>query len=138
MHAHSVWFRARTRDPVVAAAQNAFSARLKGSSDVSENLKNAQAIAKAWRGAVHKMDPDRFQIETMVAPELDQKINVVDAKTACAYEFKVSGKNAWAEFYEDIVRSLSGIESVTRSCLVWCSSQNRTPFTLYPFPDTLW
>jgi hypothetical protein len=37
-------------DPVVTAAQVAFSARIKGSSDVSENTKNAQAIAKAWRG----------------------------------------------------------------------------------------
>lgn len=87
-------------DPVVAAAQIAFSVRLKDSSDVSENTKNARAIAKAWRGAVHKLDPDRFQIEAMVTPELDQKIDIVDSETACAYEFKVSGKNAWAEFYK--------------------------------------
>jgi len=39
-----------------------------------------------------------------VAPDLDQKIDVVDSETACAYEFKVSGKNAWAEFYKDIVK----------------------------------
>src|SRR6266567_1148505 len=91
-------------DPVVTAAQIAFSARIKDSSDVSENTKNAQAIAKAWRGAVHKLDPDRFQIEALVAPELDQKIDIVDKETACAYEFKVSGKNAWAEFYKDIVK----------------------------------
>jgi hypothetical protein len=35
------------KDPVVAAAQIAFSVSLKDSSDVSENTKNAQAIAKA-------------------------------------------------------------------------------------------
>ncbi len=91
-------------DPVVKAAQRAFSARLKDSSDVSENTKNAQAIAKAWRAAVYELDPDRFQIEAMVAPDLDQKIDVVDSETACAYEFKVSGKNAPAEFYKDIVK----------------------------------
>jgi len=91
-------------DPVVKAAQLAFSLRLRDSNDVSENTKNAQAIAKAWRGAVHSLDPDRFQIEAMVAPELDQKIDIVDSETACAYEFKVSGKNAWAEFYKDIVK----------------------------------
>lgn len=91
-------------DPVVTAAQHAFSDRLKDSTDVSENTKNAQAIAKAWRAAVHKLDPDRFQIEAMVTPELDQKIDVVDSETARAYEFKVSGKNAWAEFYKDIVK----------------------------------
>src|SRR6266699_3653425 len=54
-------------DPVVTAAQIAFSARIKDSSDVSENTKNAQAITKAWRGAVHTLDPDRFQIEALVA-----------------------------------------------------------------------
>lgn len=91
-------------DPVVIAAQAAFSARLKDSDDVSANTKNAQVIAKAWRGAVHNLDPERFQIEAMVTPELDQKIDVVDSETACAYEFKVSGKNAWAEFYKDIVK----------------------------------
>lgn len=91
-------------DPVVTAAQAAFLVRLLDSSDVSENTKNAQAIARAWRSAVHKLDPDRFQIEAMVTPELDQKIDIVDLKTSCAYEFKVSGKNAWAEFYKDVVK----------------------------------
>ena len=55
---------------------------------------------------MHELDPDRYQIETMVAPELDQRIDVVDSATGCAYEFKVSGKNAWAEFYKDIVKIL--------------------------------
>jgi hypothetical protein len=91
-------------DPVVKAAQLAFSVRLRDSSDVSENTKNAQTIAKSWRGAVHALDPDRFQIEAMVTPQLDQKIDVVDQEVGCAYEFKVSGKNAWAEFYKDIVK----------------------------------
>jgi hypothetical protein len=88
-------------DPVVDAAQLAFSARLKDSKDVSENTKNAQAIKKVWRGALHDLDPDRFQIEAMVTTKLDQKIDVVDLQMACAYEFKVSGKNAPAEFYKD-------------------------------------
>jgi hypothetical protein len=58
----------------------------------------------ARRGAVHTLDPDRFQIETLVTPELDQKLDIADTETACAYEFKVSGKKAWAEFYTDIVK----------------------------------
>lgn len=91
-------------DPVVKAAQLAFSVRLKNSTDVSENTKNAQAIAKAWRSAVHALDPDRFEIEASVIPELDQKIDIIDRENACAYEFKVSGKNAPAEFYKDIVK----------------------------------
>jgi hypothetical protein len=91
-------------DPVVEAAQLAFAVRLKDSADVSENTKNAQVIAKAWRKAVYDLNSDRFQIEAMVSPELDQRIDVIDSDTNCAYEFKVSGKNAPAEFYKDIVK----------------------------------
>ncbi|MEF8747838.1 MAG: hypothetical protein V5B31_08400 [Candidatus Accumulibacter propinquus] len=91
-------------DPVVAAAQSAFAQRLRDSSDVSDNTRNAQAIAKAWRTAVYELDPDRYQIEVLVAPDLDQKIDVLDTETHTAYEFKVSGKNATGEFYKDIVK----------------------------------
>jgi len=91
-------------DPVVTAAQSAFGQRLRDSSDVSDNTRNAQAIAKAWRSAVYKRDPDRYQIEALVAPDLDQKIDVLDTETYTAYEFKVSGKNATGEFYKDIVK----------------------------------
>src|SRR5580698_1591675 len=91
-------------NPIVQAAQLAFSARIKDSNDISENTKNAQAIGKAWRGAVHALDPDRFQIEAIVSPELDQKIDIVDLENSSAYEFKVSGKNAWAEFYKNVVK----------------------------------
>jgi hypothetical protein len=43
-------------------------------------------------------------IEALVAPEVDQKIDVLDQETNCAYEFKVSGKNAQSEFYKDVVK----------------------------------
>jgi hypothetical protein len=92
------------QDPVVKAAQLAFSVGLNSEHNVSEYTKNAQAIAKAWRGDVHNKDPNRFQIEALVTPELDQRIDIVDLETACAYEFKVSGKNAASEFYKDIVK----------------------------------
>ena len=127
----------RVEDPVVLAAQAAFSVRIKDSNDVSENTKNAQAIAKAWRGAVHKLDPDRFQIEAMVAPELDQKIDIVDPETACAYEFKVSGKNAWAEFYKDVVKVIIWNEKRTRklSGLVFITEERYgRPFLDAPMP----
>jgi hypothetical protein len=93
-------------DPVVLAAQVAFAQRVRGSADVSENTRNAQAICKTWRAAVHDLDPDRYQIEALVAPELDQKIDVLDLETNCAYELKVSGKNATSEFYKDVVKVL--------------------------------
>ena len=126
-----------TEDPVVTAAQIAFSARIKGSSDVSENTKNAQAIAKAWRGAAHTLDPDRFQIEALVTPELDQKIDIVDSETACAYEFKVSGKNAWAEFYKDIAKVIIWNEKRRKkiSCLVFITEEKYgRPFLDAPMP----
>ncbi len=126
-----------TEDPVVTAAQLAFSVRLKDSTDVSENTKNAQAIAKAWRGAVHRLNPDRFQIEAMVTPELDQKIDVVDSETACAYEFKVSGKNAWAEFYKDIVKVIIWNQKRTKkvSSLVFITEEKYgRPFLDAPMP----
>ena len=91
-------------DPIVLAAQEAFKQRLRDNNDVSDNTRNAQAIAKVWRSAVHALDPDRYQIEAIVAPDLDQKIDVLDTETHTAYEFKVSGKNATGEFYKDVVK----------------------------------
>ncbi len=91
-------------NPVILAAQKAFAKRLRNNSDVSDNTRNAQAIAKAWRCAVYELDPDRFQVEVLVAPDLDQKIDVLDTASHIAYEFKVSGKNATGEFYKDIVK----------------------------------
>jgi hypothetical protein len=125
------------KDPVVIAAQAAFSLRLKDNSDVSKNTKNAQAIAKAWRGAVHELDSERFQIEAMVTPDLDQRIDVVDSETACAYELKVSGKNAWAEFYKDVVKVILWNEKRPKklSGLVFITEQNYgRPFLDAPMP----
>lgn len=92
-------------DLVVKQAELASAARLKNGS-TSEFTKNAQAIAKSWRKAVHDLNPDRFLIEALVAPELDQKIDVLDLETRHAYEFKVSGNNAQYEFYKDVVKVL--------------------------------
>ena len=49
---------------------------------------------------MHKLDPDRLQIEAMVTPELDQTIDIVDSETACAYESRspatMPGLSSWA------------------------------------------
>jgi hypothetical protein len=124
-------------DPVVMAAQAAFSVRLKGSSDVSENTKNAQAIAKAWRSAVYELNPERFQIEPLVAPSVDQRIDIIDTETAYAYEFKVSGKNAPAEFYKDIVKVIIWNEKQKKklSGLVFITEEKHgRPFLDAPMP----
>jgi hypothetical protein len=124
-------------DPVVEAAQLAFSVRLKNSSDVSENTKNAQAIAKSWRSAVHALDPDRFEIEASVILELDQKIDIIDRENGCAYEFKVSGKNAPAEFYKDIVKVIIRNQKLKKklSSLVFITEEKwGRPFLDAPIP----
>ena len=91
-------------DVVVQAAQSAFAQRLREGSNVSDHTRNAQAIAKAWRTAVHEIDADRFLIEPLVGPDLDQRLDVLDTESQTAYEFKVSGKNATGEFYKDVVK----------------------------------
>jgi len=124
-------------DLVVQAAQLASAARLTGANSVSDYTKNAQAIAKAWRKAVHDVNPDRFLIEALVAPEFDQKIDVLDQETHCAYEFKVSGKGAQSEFYKDVVKIIVWNESrrnkITR--LVFITEEKfGKPFLDAPMP----
>ncbi|WP_243316709.1 hypothetical protein [Geothrix paludis] len=124
-------------DPVVQAAQEAFKLRLRDNNDVSANTKNAQAIAKTWRSLVHDLDPDRYQIEAMVSPDLDQKIDVVDPETSTAYEFKVSGKNATAEFYKDVVKVIVWNQKRKRllSRLVFITDEHHgRPFIDAPMP----
>ena len=74
-------------DSIVLAAQDVFKLRLRDNNDVSANTRNAQAIAKAWRSAVHILDPDRFQIEALVAPDLDQKIDIL---ALCRFEWNLT------------------------------------------------
>ena len=125
------------KDEIVKAAQIAFATRLTGTSQVSDHTKNAQAIAKAWRSAVYLLGPDRFQIEAMVAPDLDQKIDIVDLESGCAYEFKVSGKNAWAEFYKDIVKVIvwnQRREKKLSSLVFITDEEHGRPFLDAPMP----
>ena len=126
-------------DPVIHSAQEAFRLRLRNNNDVSANTRNAQAIAKVWRGLVHDLDPDRYQIEAMVSPDLDQKVDVVDSITATAYEFKVSGKNATAEFYKDVVKVIVWNQKRKRklSRLVFITEEEHgRPFLEAPMPRT--
>ena len=46
------------------------------------------------------LSPTGFTLRLWSTLELDQRIDVVDRETSCAYEFKVSGKNAASEFYK--------------------------------------
>lgn len=92
------------KDEIVRAAKKAFRDRLLNSSDVSANTRNAQAIGRQWRTACWELDHDRFSVEETIHPGLNQKIDVVDRVDRCAYEFKVSGKNATSEFYKDVVK----------------------------------
>jgi hypothetical protein len=72
-----------------------------------------------------------------VTPELDQKLDILDTQMACAYEFKVSGKNAWAEFYKDIVKVIIWNEKRKPkiSCLVFITEEEfGRPFLDAPMP----
>jgi len=91
-------------DKIIKAAQEAFKQRLRNSSNVSDNTVNAQKIGRDWRTRCWSLDPDRIRIEEIVHPELNQRIDVWDTHEKCAYEFKVSGKNATTEFYKDVVK----------------------------------
>jgi hypothetical protein len=94
------------KHPVVQVAKEAFKARVLVGSDVSTHTKNAQGIGKAWRTAAFDLDRSRYQYEVPVRPDFDQRIDVLDREEMCAFEFKVSGKNATAEFYRDVVKVL--------------------------------
>jgi len=61
----------------------------------------------------------------------------VDSETACAYEFKVSGKNAWAEFYKDVVKVLMWNQHRKKklSCLTFITEEKYgKPFLDAPMP----
>ena len=103
------------KDQIVKAAKEAFKQRLRNSSDVSDNTINAQKIARDWRTNCWSLNPNRIRIEEMVDPELNQRIDVVDTHEMCAYEFKVSGKNATTEFYKDIVKIILWNENPKRN-----------------------
>lgn len=92
------------REQILVAAQDALRNRLRNNAGVSENTRDAQRLARFWRTAVHGLDPSRYQIEVSVAPEFDQRIDVVDVVANTAYEFKVSGNNAATELYKDVVK----------------------------------
>ena len=72
---------------------------LSGVSDTRKRAGDSEVLC----AAVSKLNPDRFRIEELVTPELDQRIDVFDSKTGFAYEFKVSGKHesAWAPSTSD-------------------------------------
>ena len=90
---------------ITELAQSAFSARIQNG-NVSAHTKNAQSVAKTWMTTCWNLDKDRMQIEVSIHPGLNQRIDVLDTKEMIAYEFKVSGKNATAEFYKDIVKAI--------------------------------
>lgn len=129
---------AQSERRIIEAAQSAFLARVPASQNVSENTKNAQAIARAWRAAVHNFDPDRYLIEALVAPEFDQRIDIFDTENLVAYEFKVSGKNAWAEFYKDVVKVILWNErhnNKIRRLVFITDEEHGRPFLGAPMPQ---
>ena len=56
------------------AAYPALFVQIKDPKDVAENTRDVSAIAKTWRGAEHRLEPGRFQIEAWLISEMDQKM----------------------------------------------------------------
>jgi hypothetical protein len=69
---------------------------------LARNRRSPKRPSEPRPSGVH---PEEAGVEQL-AERLDQKLDVIDQETLLAYEFKVSGKNAWAEFYKDIVKVL--------------------------------
>lgn len=78
---------------------------------VSDYTKNAQAIAKEWRNKCWELSPNTIQLEVLIHPTYNEKIDILDSQEMCAYEYKVSGNNATNEFYKDVVKVLMWNES---------------------------
>ena len=72
---------------------------------VSAHTRNARRIASEWKRKCVALVPG-IRYEETIAEYLDQRIDILDEQDHCAYELKVSGKNAYAEFYKDIVKVL--------------------------------
>jgi len=72
---------------------------------VSAHTRNARKIASEWKRKCVALVPG-IRYEETVAEDLGQRIDILDEQDQCAYELKVSGKNAYAEFYKDIVKVL--------------------------------
>ena len=94
------------KQSIITEAENAFRERLREGNDVGEHTRNAKSIAKKWQERAYALDPNNIKYEEPILPTFDQKIDLLDKSQMCAYEFKVSGKNADSEFYKDIVKIL--------------------------------
>lgn len=94
------------KQSIVNEAKKAFRERLREGNDVGAHTRNAKSITKIWQRRVYDLDPNNHKYEERISPDFDQQIDVLDISQMCAYEFKVSGKNADSEFYKDIVKIL--------------------------------
>lgn len=91
---------------ILDAAIEAYRKRIPDGGSVGDHTRNAAAIAREWKIACVALAPKRIGYEVPVLPGLNQRLDLLDHEEACAYEFKVSGKNAYAEFYKDIIKIL--------------------------------
>jgi len=99
------------KERILQAARDAFRERLSGDASVSDHTRNAQHIATAWKKACVALDESRISHEVPITPEIDQRLDILDRQEMCAYEFKVSGKNAHSEFYKNVVKVILWNES---------------------------
>ena len=100
------------KERILQAARDAFAGRLMGVATVSDHTRNAQQIATVWKKTCVAFDESRIGYEVPISPEIDQRLDILDRQEMCAYEFKVSGKNAHSEFYKNVVKVILFIKVV--------------------------
>jgi hypothetical protein len=91
---------------VVQLAREAYQRGWSRTVDVSASTRESQAISRDWQSRVRAADGARFADEVRVSAEFRERIDLIDYRTATAYEMKVSGKNPTHEFFKDVFKVL--------------------------------
>ncbi len=91
-------------DRVVEVARQAHRDHWRMSGDEGTGDRLAKLVTDTWQARVMAEDHHRFAVEVRIAPNLRERIDVVDVTDGVAYELKVSPNNAHFEFYRDIFK----------------------------------
>lgn len=90
-----------SHDNIIEAAKVAHKTYWKSTTDEGTGDKLASTVTKAWQKSIISND---IRCEVKIAMDLNERIDVIDSKSATAFEMKVSGKNPHHEFYKDIFK----------------------------------
>ena len=107
-----------SRNRVVELARKAHQAhwRMSGHEGTGDRL--AKRVTDQWQASLQAESSSRYAVEVSIAPNLRERIDVVDLTDGIAYELKVSPNNTHFEFYRDIFKVIiardSGLKQIRR------------------------